>query len=220
MIRRPRKKFGGALGEAFAELWEAVEAGQIVESDSMTVDKTTRGTVVRARGGGDATGGIEFGLEEDLCSIGDCPLMVGLNPNGNAPVGTTMYEYGTISSFQLEDDNGEAYIAPAAGNQVFIIRVEEAKVYNSVLTFCTFSVSDGQASVDAPTRAGLFLGEFDADILAGGDYFLASTQSMNLYQFVNIDFLSGVAGINSNSFGDSVQFRIPCYFFIKKVKTP
>ena len=49
MIRKPRKKFGGALGEAFDELWEAVEAGQIVESDSMTVDKTTRGTVVRAR---------------------------------------------------------------------------------------------------------------------------------------------------------------------------
>ena len=53
MIRKPRKKFGGALGEAFDELWEAVEAGQIVESDSMTVEKTTRGTVVRARGGGE-----------------------------------------------------------------------------------------------------------------------------------------------------------------------
>ena len=57
MIRRPRKKFGGALGEAFEELWEAVEAGQIVESDFVSVDKTSRGVIVRARDGGGFGGG-------------------------------------------------------------------------------------------------------------------------------------------------------------------
>ena len=56
MIRRPRKKFGGALGEAFDELWEAVEAGQIVESDFVSVDKTSRGVIVRARDGGGGIG--------------------------------------------------------------------------------------------------------------------------------------------------------------------
>ena len=224
MIRRPRKKFGGALGEAFDELWEAVEAGQIVESDSMTVDKTTRGTVVRARAQGETVHGIELGFETDLCDSGDCPLTVGLNLTGNSPIGSTAYEYGAVNSFQLEDANGETYSAPTAVNQLFIIRVAEAKIYSSTLTFCTFSISDGQASADpfinTPSHAGLFLGELDADMLVDGDYFLASTQSMNLYQFVNIDFLSGVAGINSNTFGDSVLFKIPYYFFLKKVKTP
>ena len=64
MIRKPRKKFGGALGEAFDELWEAVEAGQIVESDSMTVDKTTRGTVVRAKVGAASSDGASVSFPE------------------------------------------------------------------------------------------------------------------------------------------------------------
>ena len=88
MIRKPRKKFGGALGEAFDELWEAVEAGQIVESDSMTVDKTTRGTVVRARGGvsGDAAKDIEAGDG------------IGVEETDNAWVVSATGSFGTASA--------------------------------------------------------------------------------------------------------------------------
>lgn len=47
MIRKPAKRFGGALGDEFAKLWEAVVANQINSVHGGEVDHTSTGTIIR-----------------------------------------------------------------------------------------------------------------------------------------------------------------------------
>lgn len=90
MIRRPRKKFGGALGEAFAELWEAVEAGQIVESDGVAVDRTTRGVVLRA---GDGVAGELLDIKDVEAGVG-----ISVDETESAWIVSTSGGFGTASA--------------------------------------------------------------------------------------------------------------------------
>ena len=47
MIRRPTKRFGGALQEEFDKLWDAIVSAQVVSAPGYQLDKTTQGTVLR-----------------------------------------------------------------------------------------------------------------------------------------------------------------------------
>ena len=61
MIQKPPKRFGGALGEEFSKLWDAVVAGQVIPAPGQNVSRTSRGTIIEPKakaggaGGGTAT---------------------------------------------------------------------------------------------------------------------------------------------------------------------
>lgn len=54
MIQKPPKRFGGALGEEFSKLWDAVVAGQVIPAPGQNVSRTSRGTIIepKAKAGG------------------------------------------------------------------------------------------------------------------------------------------------------------------------
>ena len=200
MIRRPRKKFGGALGEAFEEIWQAIEAGQVIESDEVTVDRTTRGTIVRARGGD------EFPDNE---IVTDCPQNV-IQIHGN-PWGTCQ-SHIPFSIFHQRSD------LPVSGSVSFVSK----KVAGAVVGDAYFMVF----YVGIPTSSGI---EFPPDIdLAYGGHFagifygdIASTAAVNdvlliesliptyiLILSADVPVLSGMTSENVESEGSWI---VPTY---------
>ncbi len=49
MIRRPPKRFGGALQEEFDKLWDAMQRVQISSATGLEMDQTTNGTMIRVQ---------------------------------------------------------------------------------------------------------------------------------------------------------------------------
>ena len=50
MIRRPQKRFGGALQEEFSLIWDAIESAQVLPSPNVSRNVTSRGTTIEFEG--------------------------------------------------------------------------------------------------------------------------------------------------------------------------
>ena len=201
MIRKPRKKFGGALGEAFEELWEAVEAGQIVESDGVSVDRTTRGTVVRARGGGEiGEDGEDSFTSEPLFKLGEvrCNLNEDANIEASRLVPSEQSVWLRIGAFLFSPEAHGCFIAelisvsellpnnsiptPLGFFAVFRIWKHPYQTYNGDFYFSDLGVENNY-------RVGHFIG----NTLAAGSFLVVASNS----QFSHIDKAQLVTDIPS-----------------------
>ena len=160
MIRRPRKKFGGALGEAFAELWEAVEAGQIVESDGVAVDRTTRGVVLRAGGGGAG----------ELLDIKDVVAGVGISVDE------------TESAWIVTADAPESTAAANSGNGVDVLVQASNVTARSLVAGSNVSVALSENSESIIISADFPVPYYGADFIGIADSTYRTIDSSMYFQ--------------------------------------